>query len=349
MAAHSPFYKYDLLEGHAMAAQNQEDRRTKRILYAALAVSSLLNLLLVVKWLVPRLEETDLPHLSRSSYAGLLNDVPVQFKWNSEYSDVNNPQLDELWQFDGMFDYGMIALTDTEIDSMSLLPSEQSFPWDPENKSLYHLNGHHGLHCLRLIYTSISSYRASTPQKTPFPHILHCLDNLRQDIICAADDSPRYLTNNGSHSGESQVRFCRDFGKLNDWARERDACFRQQHDLADVMEPIEKFTYCKTEENRKKYLDQVKAYFDLPSGWQFPEPGVPNWCSCYSNTIGILKLDGRVDEIVASLDAIGVLKLNGGVNEGVPSWQDQGGGAKGKFDDGEETHDGLWFQGQGKV
>lgn len=199
-----------------------------------------------------------------------------------------------------MFDYGMIALTDTEINSMSLLPSEQSFPWDPENKSLYHLNGHHGLHCLvitlhnsfpsvyeakvlicrllqRLIYTSISSYRASTPQKTPFAHILHCLDNLRQDIICTADDSPRYLTNNGSHSGESQVRFCRDFGKLNDWARERDACFRQQHDLADVMAPIEKFKYCKTEESRGEHLDQVKAYFDLPSDWQFPEPGVPQW------------------------------------------------------------------------
>jgi hypothetical protein len=73
------------------------------------------------------------------------------------------------------------------------------------------------------------------------------------------------------------VRFCRDFSKLNEWARERDACFRQQHDLADVMAPIEKFKYCKTEENREKYLSQVKGYFDMPSDWQFPEPAVPTW------------------------------------------------------------------------
>ncbi|GAP87165.1 hypothetical protein SAMD00023353_2301080 [Rosellinia necatrix] len=277
MAADNPSYKYDLLEGHAVVAQSQEDRRTKRFLYTALAISSLLNVLLAMRWFVSILEETHFSNPGRSSYAGLLNDVPVPFQWTSEYSDINNPRLDELWQFDGMFDYGMIALTDSEIDSLHLLPSEQSFPWDPENKSLYHLNGHHGLHCLRLIYTSISSYRASTPQKTPFAHIMHCLDSIRQDIICAADDSPRYLTRNGSHSGESQVRFCRDFSKLNEWARERDACFRQQHDLADVMAPIEKFKYCKTEENREKYLNRVKGYFDMPNDWQFPEPAVPSW------------------------------------------------------------------------
>jgi len=260
-----------------MVFKNRDTRRTKRLLHTLLTISSVVNILFVVKWFISLPEETLTPHLSRSSYAGLLNDVPVPFQWTSEYSDVDNPRLDELWQFDGMFDYGMIALMENEVDSMSLLPSEQAFPWDPENKRLYHLNGHHGLHCLRLIYTSISSYRASTPQKTPFPHIMHCLDNLRQDIICAADDSPRYLTNNGSHSGESQVRFCRDFSKLNDWAKERDACFRQQHDLADVMAPIDKFKYCKTEENKEKYLDQVRGYFDLPSDWQFPEPAVPSW------------------------------------------------------------------------
>lgn len=68
MAADKPSYKYDLLEGHVMVAQNQRDRRTKRFLYTALAVSGLLNLLLVVKWFVPILRETHLPQLSRSAY-----------------------------------------------------------------------------------------------------------------------------------------------------------------------------------------------------------------------------------------------------------------------------------------
>jgi hypothetical protein len=121
----------------------------------------------------------------------------------------------------------------------------------------------------RLIYTSISAYRASTPQIIPHAHIIHCLDNLRQDIICTADDSPRYFTNNGTHSGENQVRFCRDFNQLNNWAAEHDACFRQNHDLVDDVAPIEKFKYCKS----SKYLDQVREYFDLPSDWKFPKPG----------------------------------------------------------------------------
>jgi hypothetical protein len=127
----------------------------------------------------------------------------------------------------------------------------------------------------RLIYTSLSSYRASTPQKNPYAHIIHCLENLRQDIICTANDSPRYLTNNGTHSGENQVRFCRDFSKLKNWGAEHDACFRQKHDLGDVVAPIEKFKYCKSEENTEKYLNKMRGYFDLPSDWQFPEPGVP--------------------------------------------------------------------------
>lgn len=250
---------------------------------------------------------TLLPNSSQAnkSPAGLVNDVPVPFTWITEYSDVDNPRLDDIWQFDGIFDYGMIALTEDERGSMSLLPSEQVFPWEPETKSLYHLNGHHGLHCLvstvhnslpgvslsgqskaaraqltfrplqRLIYTSISSYRASTPQKTAFAHVLHCLDSLRQDVICNADDSPRYLTNNGSHSGESQVRFCRNFSKLNDWAKEHDACFRQQHDLADDMPVIEKYKYCKNEEAKERYIDRVRGYFNLPSDWKFPDTPVP--------------------------------------------------------------------------
>ena len=74
--------------------------------------------------------------------------MTVPFKWSSEYSDINNPRLDELWQFDGILDYGMVALMDNEVKSMSLLPSEQRFPWDPENKRMYVVNAYHGLHCL---------------------------------------------------------------------------------------------------------------------------------------------------------------------------------------------------------
>lgn len=68
MTADNPSYQYDLLEGHAMVVQNPEDRRTRRFLYTALAISSLVNILFIVKWFVSISEETHLPNLSRSSY-----------------------------------------------------------------------------------------------------------------------------------------------------------------------------------------------------------------------------------------------------------------------------------------
>ncbi|KAK9421650.1 putative Cyclochlorotine biosynthesis protein O [Seiridium unicorne] len=137
MAAGNSSYRYDLLEGHAMVAHNSENRKTRRFLYTFLTISSLVNILFIAKWFASISEETHLPNLSRASYAGLLNNIPVPFQWASEYSDIDNPRLDELWQFDGMFEYGMIALMDTEIESMSLLPSEQGFPWDPETPHLH--------------------------------------------------------------------------------------------------------------------------------------------------------------------------------------------------------------------
>lgn len=167
MAVDELSYRYDRIEGNTTVVQNPSERRTKRFLSIALAISFLVHVIFIAKWFISSKEDHS-PAISRSPYgtsyesivnnikhsransppAGLLNDVPVPFKWSSEYSDVNNPQLDELWQFDGTLDYGMVALTDAEADSMSLLPSQQRFPWDSENKRMYVVNAYHGLHCL---------------------------------------------------------------------------------------------------------------------------------------------------------------------------------------------------------
>jgi len=120
----------------------------------------------------------------------------------------------------------------------------------------------------RLLYEVISFYRLSTPQKIPHAHVVHCLDNLRQDIICSADDSPRYLHNNGSHSGENQVRQCRDFNKLNAWAEQHDACYKPIKQLGEDMAEIERYKYCKTD---LEALDEARKFFGLGADWQ-PRP-----------------------------------------------------------------------------
>ena len=73
-------------------------------------------------------------------------------------------------------------------------------------------------------------------------HVDHCLTHLREDILCNADDTPRYT---GGHfkiagSGQGQLRLCRDWSKLDDWARQHSACYRGP----DLFEGEEEYKFC---------------------------------------------------------------------------------------------------------
>lgn len=80
-------------------------------------------------------------------------------------------------------------------------------------------------------------FRDTKHQTWPFKHVTHCLHVLREDVICAADDTPRYtghlhaLTNSTEFSsGVGQVRMCRDWGKLRQFSLEHSACYRRPLD-----------------------------------------------------------------------------------------------------------------------
>lgn len=73
------------------------------------------------------------------------------------------------------------------------LPHAQPFPWD-QSKGLYLLNGFQALHCLKNIPRAIREYELDMPQSLPLTHITHCLDSLRGDILCQADDMPQCTT-----------------------------------------------------------------------------------------------------------------------------------------------------------
>lgn len=89
------------------------------------------------------------PHIPQSTkitLAGLLNDVDIPYKWNTEYSGPNYTEVNELWYSDTEADKGVIAVDKSYAAKLNLPPS-QSFPWD-ETKKFYVTNGHHALHCL---------------------------------------------------------------------------------------------------------------------------------------------------------------------------------------------------------
>jgi len=91
----------------------------------------------------------------------------------------------------------------------------------------------------------------NVPQSLHFSHVNHCLDAFRQDIICNADDTPRYTglrkstSMENPSSGIGQVRMCRDWGKLERWAREHSACYKYQRGATTPEGiPADLFKHC---------------------------------------------------------------------------------------------------------
>ena len=68
------------------------------------------------------------------------------------------------------------------------------------------------------------------PQSVHFTHVNHCLDAIRQEFMCNADDTPRYtgFIHDAPSSGLGQVRMSRDWERLEKWAEEQSACYRYE-------------------------------------------------------------------------------------------------------------------------
>ncbi|MCJ1239277.1 hypothetical protein MMC14_007271 [Varicellaria rhodocarpa] len=141
-------------------------------------------------------------------------------------------------------DTGLVALTDDYVASMNL-PQAQRFPWDA-TKGIYFLQGHHNLHCLKLVRKAIFEYRNDSKQTEHYLHVDHCLTVLREDILCNADDTPRYT--GGHHkqpgSGQGQTRLCRDWTTLDEWAKERSACFKTPETWFDGKPNTDRYKSC---------------------------------------------------------------------------------------------------------
>ena len=152
-------------------------------------------------------------------------------------------------------------MADDYVASMHL-PKAQRFPWDA-SKGIYFLHGHHNLHCLvrstvlhkrvkglkldqKLVRKAIFEYRNHSKQTEHYLHVDHCLTILREDILCNADDTPRYT--GGHHkqpgSGQGQVRLCRDWTKLDEWAKQRSACFKTPESWYDGAPSADRYKSC---------------------------------------------------------------------------------------------------------
>ena len=175
--------------------------------------------------------------------AGLMRDHPVALDIHSPYTNSNETLRNEAWEAINI-DAGMIAVPDTFVKEKNLIPS-QRFVWD-QSKSVYLLNGHHTLHCVRAIYISLMEFWQGKKQSRRWEHVIHCVDQLRQEALCNADDTPRYSTSDDNPvSGLGQTRMCRNWEKLEAWARTYNACYRYINQTASYEDfpQIERFIW----------------------------------------------------------------------------------------------------------
>ncbi|KAI1505677.1 hypothetical protein F5X99DRAFT_415765 [Biscogniauxia marginata] len=177
---------------------------------------------------------------TNSCLSALKREIPIQIYSSTEYTADNLTTASDVWErLSG--DLGVVALSQDYVNEQRL-PHALRFPWD-EDKGVYLLQGFHHLHCLRTLFRYIMYTEQGVPQRIALVHALHCLDQLRQDVICNADDTPRYAGfQNPPGTGAGQVRMCKDWGQLEKWALEHTACFKHEDEVPRPM--IERFKSC---------------------------------------------------------------------------------------------------------
>ncbi|KAF7631410.1 hypothetical protein F9C07_2276768 [Aspergillus flavus] len=240
-------------------------------LLGLLFLSILFNVLLILGWTSSRdeLSAPKQPVWVGSSYRR--EELKLGFTkedtmwWNTKYSGSNEREVSDLWHNEIPWENGIIAIDKQEASSLGL-PESQSFPWDV-TKGIYILNAHHILHCIRNLYISIEEYRYNRPQSVTYPHILHCLDSIRVETMCAADDTLRYVPLNnmsGFKPGDGQKRMCRDWHQIQSFVKKHDPCYRYVFPGDDSVSNLERFKYCP---NDSPYIPKIREYFRYSDDW----------------------------------------------------------------------------------
>ncbi|KAE9364904.1 hypothetical protein N431DRAFT_446621 [Stipitochalara longipes BDJ] len=118
---------------------------------------------------------------------------------------------------------GTVALNKSQVAAMGLPPSTQKED-DPE-LSVYLIAQFHQLHCLSQVRWVMQSYYFNSTfelMQGSWDHTRHCLDIIRQRLICAADETLMAKVGDAA-PGVGQSRTCKNFEALKEWAAQHNA------------------------------------------------------------------------------------------------------------------------------
>jgi len=185
-------------------------------------------------------------------------------RWHSTvYSHPNETLRDQAWHNIDI-DRAIVAVDHREAAALGL-PATRTFPWD-SGKGVYALNVYHQFHCLKLLYTTLQESRHGKSWSNEYEHLLHCLDSLRGDLECTADDHLFYINDkNDPPTGEGQIVQCKDFAKLDEWAMEHHACYK--YNEAGDARPASEILQWRNCPGDSKYASKMREYFGYDEDW----------------------------------------------------------------------------------
>ncbi|KAK8062534.1 hypothetical protein PG997_014631 [Apiospora hydei] len=84
-----------------------------------------------------------------------------------------------------------------------------------------------------------------------YPHVMNCLNVLRESVMCNANDTPLYIGRlhkniheNSPRAGTGTIKMCRDWTKLLEWSRARSACHKPVEWTKPGFSEIDRYKTC---------------------------------------------------------------------------------------------------------
>lgn len=139
--------------------------------------------------------------------------------FNAQHT-VDKNATDDKWR--ALFPNGNgLASLPNSLARENGLPVTAADPLNEEN-GVYLLAGFHHLHCLTVLRSSLWHFKLGEAQNAQWHHITHCLDTLRQSLMCDIDTTLLWTTDLQIF-GDGQAHTCKDYWGLNAWLAENRA------------------------------------------------------------------------------------------------------------------------------
>ncbi|KAI9715635.1 MAG: hypothetical protein M1828_000778 [Chrysothrix sp. TS-e1954] len=136
------------------------------------------------------------------------------------YMSHNETEADDAWSRVEL-GHGVVAVEKQWAIDRGLPPSRE---WKPNRDMMvYAVAAYHSIHCVPLVRRVLKkALRGDKVDEWEIPHAHHCLNIIREEIMCTADDTllQSRIDDDGKvvPIGLNQTRQCRDWEAIRDWA-----------------------------------------------------------------------------------------------------------------------------------